>query len=465
MDREQSTVDSHQLSVERRLLQVTIYKLQGAEETQAEDTILTPSPSLRSGEGSKDSHRLRRLFNLIKQDAASFKLQDDAEAAGVVSDPALHDCDEMRLMPTSRVARLWLRCQFVFCWAMERIGGWFRRRDEKPFRVTSYQLRVDDAIQPLRGLPEPLSMTPSPQVERGKLEQISHAAGQTEKQSLRDQEADDCWSVVGRRGKSAVWVLVLLVTGMLLMVSCSNNTPTIATYTPPAVQPKILATVYISPTPNAEQQQALAAANPPTATPMVIPTVTPTPYIGVFLGEVDSSQDGGAVIPPALLSGPTSSVPVTVAVAPACPSQPDVAFGSRWAENVDLATAIGCPIEGAANLQGTYQIFERGVMYYSPSGEIWAIAPAQNRFWYAANAPAVQQGDIIVPEGMLAPSQGFGAVWRGLPGVQDALGFARTPEQGTKMVTQKLQNGLLLADGGSGQVFALLSDGRAMGPY
>lgn len=249
------------------------------------------------------------------------------------------------------------------------------------------------------------------------------------------------------------------------MVSCSNNTPTIATYTPPAVQPKILATVYISPTPNAEQQQALAAANPPTATPVVIPTSTPTPYIGVFLGEVDSSQDGGAIIPPALLGGATSSVPVTVEVAPACPSQPDVAFGSRWAENVDVATAIGCPIEGAANLQGTYQIFERGVMYFSPSGEIWAIAPAQNRFWYAANAPAVQQGDIIVPEGMLAPSQGFGAVWRGLPGVQDALGFARTPEQGTKMVTQKLQNGLLLADGGSGQVFALLSDGRAMGPY
>lgn len=389
-----------------------------------------------------------RLQGAGEAQGASYKLLDDAEAAGVVSDPAVRRCDEIRPLPTNRLARFWIRCQVVLCWAMERIGRWFSGQDDKPFRVTSYKLRVDDAIQTLRGLPEPHPLTPSPHAERG-----------------NPEEADRCWSAVGRRGKSAVWVLVLLVTGMLLMVGCSNNTPTIATYTPPAVQPKILATVYISPTPNAEQQQALAAANPPTATPMVIPTVTPTPYIGVFLGEVDSSQDGGAVIPPALLSGPTSSVPVTVAVAPACPSQPDVAFGSRWAENVDLATAIGCPIEGAANLQGTYQIFERGVMYYSPSGEIWAIAPAQNRFWYAANAPAVQQGDIIVPEGMLAPSQGFGAVWRGLPGVQDALGFARTPEQGTKLVTQKLQNGLLLADGGSGQVFALLSDGRAMGPY
>ncbi|MBA3874402.1 MAG: hypothetical protein H0X30_35180, partial [Anaerolineae bacterium] len=249
------------------------------------------------------------------------------------------------------------------------------------------------------------------------------------------------------------------------IVGCSNNTVTLATFTPPAVQPKILATVYVSPTPNAEQQQALAAANPATPTPLIIPTATVTPYIGVFLGEVDNGEDGGAVIAPALLAGATSNIPVTVALGPACPAQADVAFGTRWAENTEVSNALGCPIEGAANLQGTLQIFERGVMYYSPTGEIWAVSPSQSHFWYAVNAPPVQQGDIVVPEGMLAPSQGFGAVWRGLPGVQDALGFARSPEQGTKMVTQKFQNGLLLADGGSGQVFVLLSDGRAMGPY
>jgi hypothetical protein len=185
----------------------------------------------------------------------------------------------------------------------------------------------------------------------------------------------------------------------------------------------------------------------------------------VFLGEVDSGEDGGAIIPPALLAGATSNVPVTLALGPACPAQADVAFGTRWAENTDISNALGCPIEGAANLPGTLQIFERGVMYYSPTGEIWAIAPAQSHFWYAVNAPPVQQGDIVVPEGMMAPSQGFGAVWRGLPGVQDALGFAKAAEQGTKLVTQKFQNGLLLADGGSGQTFVLLSNGQAMGPY
>ena len=99
-------------------------------------------------------------------------------------------------------------------------------------------------------------------------------------------------SVIGRRIKSRLWVSLLIVM-MLLIVGCTNNAVSLATFTPPAVQPKLLVTVYLSPTPNAEQQQALAAANPPTATPAVIPTATVTPYVGVFLGEVDSGSEIG----------------------------------------------------------------------------------------------------------------------------------------------------------------------------
>jgi hypothetical protein len=318
-------------------------------------------------------------------------------------------------------------------------------KSQQRFQVTSYKLQVEEKN------PHP---NPPLQAREGIRKLLSRV--------LLDNSS---LSAIWRSLKSSLWVVALTLVIMLLIVGCSNNGVTVATFTPPAVQPKILATVYISPTPNAEQQQALAAANPPTATLVVIPTETATPYVGVFLGEVDSGQDGGAIIPPALLGGATSNVPVTLALGPACPAQADVAFGTRWAEDVELATALGCPIEGAANLQGTFQIFERGVMYYVPTGEIWAIAPAQSHFWYAVNAPPVQQGDLTVPEGMMAPAQGFGAVWRGLPGVQDGLGFAKTAEQGTKMVTQKFQNGVLLADGQSGQTFVLLSDGRAMGPY
>lgn len=272
-------------------------------------------------------------------------------------------------------------------------------------------------------------------------------------------------SAVGRQPNSSLRSLVGGILLVLLIGACTSSTPAEATFTPPAVQPKILVTVAISPTPNAEQQQALAAANPPTATAVVVPTVTATPYIGVFLGEVETIGDGGAVIAPALLGAPTSSVAATSVAGPVCPAQADAMFGTRWAENVEASVALGCPIESGKAYTGTYQLFERGVMYFIPTGEIWAIAPAESRMWYAPNAPPVQPGDIIVPEGMMAPSLGFGAVWRGLPGVQDSLGFARTGEQGSNLVMQKFQNGSLLADGSSGQVFILLSDGRAFGPY
>jgi len=286
---------------------------------------------------------------------------------------------------------------------------------------------------------------------------------QTENEARpRDEK---CLSAVGRKLKSTLRSLVGGMLVVLLIGACTSNAPTEATFTPPAVQPKILVTVAISPTPNAEQQQALAAANPPTATAVVIPTATATPYIGVFLGEVETVGDGGAVIPPALLGAPTSSVSVTLVAGPVCPAQADVLFGTRWAENVEASIALGCPIEGGKEFTGTFQLFERGVMYFIPTGEIWAIAPAESRMWYSPNAPPVQPGDIIVPEGMMAPSLGFGAVWRGLPGVEASLGFARTGEQGSKLVMQKFQNGSLLADGSSGQVFILLSDNRAFGPY
>lgn len=299
-------------------------------------------------------------------------------------------------------------------------------KTNKQFQVTSYKLQVENDEQP-----------------RG----------------------EKCLSAIGRRVKSAVWSLVRGLVVVLLISSCTTNTSTEATLTPPSVQAKILVTVALSPTPNAEQQQALAAANPPTATPVVLPTSTATPYIGVFLGEVETVGDGGAVIAPALLGAPTSSVSVTLVSGPVCPAQADPIFGTRWAENVDASIALGCPIEGGSSNTGTLQLFERGVMYFIPTGEIWAIAPALSRVWYSPNAPPMQPGDIIVPEGMMAPSLGFGAVWRGFPGVQDALGFARTAEEGSKLVTQKFQNGILLSDGGSGQVFVLLADGRAFGPY
>jgi hypothetical protein len=260
-------------------------------------------------------------------------------------------------------------------------------------------------------------------------------------------------SVMSRNEWSVVGALVLLA---LFLVGCSGEAPAIPTLTPPLVMPKLIATVYISPTPNAEQAAATRAASTATATPVpVLPTASPTAYVGVFLGEVEVDNSAPAL-------NPAFGVPT---VAASCPNPPDPLFGTRWSADPAVSAALGCPVELVSSITGRLQIFERGVMYWRPNGEIWAIATAQERYWYVPGAPPVQPGDILVPEGLLAPSQGFGAVWRGIPGVQDALGFARVAEQDGTVSTQKFQNGTLLADGSSGQVFVLLADGRAFGPY
>jgi hypothetical protein len=257
-------------------------------------------------------------------------------------------------------------------------------------------------------------------------------------------------------------IICALIVWLLLAGCQASETPIQPTLTPPAVVPKLIATVYISPTLDANQVAGTRAASTATATPILArPTATATAYVGVFLGEVEVDDNAPVANPDLQL--PTSIVPSTLVTS--CPNPPDPLFGTRWSSDPAVSAALGCPIELVASYTGTLQVFERGVMYWRPGDEIWAIATAQQRYWYAPNAPPVQPGDIMVPEGLMAPSEGFGAVWRGIPGVQDALGFARTAEQSGSISTQKFQNGLLLADGSSGQVFVLLADGRAFGPY
>jgi hypothetical protein len=106
-------------------------------------------------------------------------------------------------------------------------------------------------------------------------------------------------------------------------------------------------------------------------------------------------------------------------------------------------------------------------MYWrGDTGEIWAIAPGTSgRFWFVANAPPAEETPITAPEGLRVPTLGFGNVWRGVNGVREALGFARTDEQPASFTLQRFQGGTLLKDGSSGQVFALAGDGVAYGPY
>src|SRR5262245_49748965 len=76
----------------------------------------------------------------------------------------------------------------------------------------------------------------------------------------------------------------------LLLTACDALGSPSPTPTAPVII-KLLATAYISPTPNPEQEAATRAASSPTPlqpTATVIPTETP--YIGIFIGEADTGQ-------------------------------------------------------------------------------------------------------------------------------------------------------------------------------
>lgn len=254
---------------------------------------------------------------------------------------------------------------------------------------------------------------------------------------------------------------------LVLLAACQPGESMPAAPTPAVLEVKQLATVYISPTPAESELQATRRAFTATPSPPAVqPTPTATPYIGIFIGEV--LDDEGPVFGPEQLAAPiTPDFPATRL--PTCTIPPDAIFGVSWGQDAEVPFRLGCPIQITAQFRGTTQVFERGAMYWrGDTGEIWAIAtsgPFAGRYWTVQQSADENNADILVPEGLRVPVRGFGGLWRSVPEVRDALGFARTDEQELAMQSQRFESGLLLLDSSAGLVFALIVDGTAYGPF
>jgi hypothetical protein len=238
-----------------------------------------------------------------------------------------------------------------------------------------------------------------------------------------------------------------------------------ATPTLRVLEVKQLATVFISPTPDATEAAATRAAIIPTATtPPPPPTVTPTMYVGVFLGEADLGDFGPAINPAEVANPPTPNIPATRTAT--CQIPPNPVFGVAWSVDGRVSTRLGCPIQVMAASSGASQVFERGVMYWrEDTDETWAIAPAAGRFWFVQGAPEESNADVAPPPGLRVPVRDFGFLWRSYPDVRTALGYAQTEAARLDMTSQRFDSGLLLRDGETGVVFALIIDGTAFGPF
>lgn len=257
---------------------------------------------------------------------------------------------------------------------------------------------------------------------------------------------------------------LLILSLLLLFAACTGDVSTPSG--DPTALPKLLATVFLSPTPDAGQQQATRLALRPTLTPQ--PTWTPlppTPYVGVFLGEVQP-DDGGA---PLLMQPPAAPTPNPIVLSRTCTVPPDPVFGTEWNTTGRIAQTLACPIQQMFGFDAQAQVFERGVIYRrKDNGEIWGIAPGgqfTGRYWYLALAPVANTAGFVAPGGLRVPSGDFGGLWAGVPGVSDALGFATTDPQDVQVQIQRFDGGTLLRDATVGQVFAFYNNGDAYGPY
>jgi len=258
------------------------------------------------------------------------------------------------------------------------------------------------------------------------------------------------------------WALALLA-----LAACGPSAQTSAPTSGPSVFARPLATVELPPTPDDAGWRATQIAARPSPT-FNAPTlaITPTIYVGTFVG-IEADEPSLPVVDPALFMGsPGAPTPVAPELA-ACSAPVDPAFGAVWAEQVGLSAQLGCPAEPSTQAQGSSQAFERGLMVFVPSGEIWAIQP-NGAYWHVAQAPDDQAWDTSAPEGLLIPALGFGATWKASTAIRDGLGFARASETGGAMTIQRFDRGLLLRDGASGATYALVGErdsGVAYGPF
>ena len=260
---------------------------------------------------------------------------------------------------------------------------------------------------------------------------------------------------------------------LLFLTACDALNPPDPTPTVPVII-KVLATAYLSPTPNPEQEAATRAASSPTPlqpTATIIPTETP--YIGIFIGEADTGQSFVRFTEP-LFAQDVQGEPT--ANASVCATPIDTPYLAAWRNTPLVHQRLGCPIQGGFGFFGQVQIFENGVMFYYPElNAIWAVIPERDaisatalprgHFDYVENPPELSTIGMQPPSGGLLPGGVFGNMWLSVEGLRARIGYAQTEAQEIAMGLQRFENGTFLYDGSSGTVLAFVTDGTVIGPF
>lgn len=265
----------------------------------------------------------------------------------------------------------------------------------------------------------------------------------------------------------SAWIHFSFLSILILLAACTGSPEVKPTSTPtPIVIARQIATLGPTKTPDAvEIQETQAARTVPTAIPTVI-TSTPTPYVGVFLGEAAIGEINAPFVD--LTQQPTATRD-PFADRFVCAIDPGEGFGTNWIENSNALNGLRCPIQESFGFSGFVQLFEGGAIYWQPdTNEFWAIAPSSltgsGSFWKIDQPPEIPLPLINAPEGTFLPQGPIKDAWLSESALRAKLGFAILEQQEIDVNVQRFQGGTLFLDATVGQVFALLVDGSAIGP-
>lgn len=220
-----------------------------------------------------------------------------------------------------------------------------------------------------------------------------------------------------------------------------------------------------------------------TATPIPteIPPATATPAMTAVLGATLAAQASTAQLP--TLASATATLPPrkitltpsftltgtdtpppkgTKAALTTCTVAPMGGFATVYAQDVSLASQLGCPVSAAIPIQSATLSFQNGAM-------VWAsqLADIQGKVIYALfnNGTYQRFNDVwtegvnpestgdIPPAGLNAPMRGFGKIWHENAIVKNSLGWATNTEVGTAGTIQRFERGEMIFVASVGQTF------------
>lgn len=227
--------------------------------------------------------------------------------------------------------------------------------------------------------------------------------------------------------RSAPWMATVIL--YCLLAACSGQPTPDGKFVVAdlfATQGKSLATLELSPTP--QPSATFANIAPGTAQPTL-----PLPTVVVLRQPTQPLGPGGAP----LLANTT----VTPALTPVtCPGEPPLPFAAVWTNIAQAKAALRCPQGDPQSVNGVWQVFERGVMFWRESDKsIFVISDsatrqgqATDKWWHMADTWVDGEPDsdpgLVPPAGLKQPVRGFGKIWRNNGFVRQAIGWAVSDE-------------------------------------